>query len=156
VRGGNALVQGQNDHLRRNRGRILRRRRSARTGARARRGPSHLRRFRSPLHEIATRVGRGRATGDRARGIESMSGSNTRSRVTSTDAVHAGDDKQKPYDSIPTPVVQTATYAFSDTAEIEAYTQGRHPNEDRGEYGRYGNPTVRSLEKRLAALEGTE
>jgi len=77
-------------------------------------------------------------------------------RVTSTDAVHAGDDKRKPYDSIPTPIVQTATYAFADTAEIEAYTRGLHPNEERGEYGRYGNPTVRALEKRLAALDGTE
>ena len=25
---------------------------------------------------------------------------------------------------------------------------------DRGEYGRYGNPTVRQVEKRIAALEG--
>jgi cystathionine gamma-synthase len=79
-----------------------------------------------------------------------------RKGTTSTDAVHAGDDKRKPYDAIPTPIVQTATYAFADTAEIVAYTQGRHPNQDRGEYGRYGNPTVSALEKRLAALEGTE
>jgi cystathionine gamma-synthase len=79
-----------------------------------------------------------------------------RKGITSTEAVHAGDDKRKPYDAIPTPIVQTATYAFADTAEIVAYTEGRHPNEDRGEYGRYGNPTVRALEKRLAALEGTE
>jgi cystathionine gamma-synthase len=79
-----------------------------------------------------------------------------RKPITSTDAVHAGDDKHKPYDAIPTPVVQTATYSFADTAEIVAYTQGQHPNEDRGEYGRYGNPTVRALEKRLAALENTE
>ena len=76
--------------------------------------------------------------------------------ITSTDSVHAGDDKRKPYDALPTPIVQTATYAFADTAEIVAYTEGRHPDEDRGEYGRYGNPTVRALEKRLAALEGTE
>ena len=76
--------------------------------------------------------------------------------ITSTDAVHAGDDKQKAFDSLPPPIVQTATYAFTNTAEIVAYTEGRHPNEDRGEYGRYGNPTVRALEKRLAALEGAE
>jgi cystathionine gamma-synthase len=76
--------------------------------------------------------------------------------VTSTDSVHAGDDKQKPFDAVPMPIVQTATYAFADTAEIVAYTEGRHPNEERGEYGRYGNPTVQAVEKRLAALEGTE
>ena len=79
-----------------------------------------------------------------------------RKGITSTDSVHAGDDKRQAYDSVPTPIVQTATYTFADTAEIVAYTEGRHANEDRGEYGRYGNPTVRALEKRLAALEGTE
>ena len=36
------------------------------------------------------------------------------------------------------------------------FTKGQHPNVERGEYGRYGNPTVRAVEKRLAALEGTE
>ena len=79
-----------------------------------------------------------------------------RQGITSTDAVHAGDDKRQAFDAVPTPIVQTATYTFADTAEIVAYTEGRHPNEDRGEYGRYGNPTVRALENRLAALEGTE
>jgi cystathionine gamma-synthase len=53
-------------------------------------------------------------------------------------------------------IVQTSTYSFADTAEIVAYTEGRHPDGDRGEYGRYGNPTVRAVERRLAALEGTE
>jgi cystathionine gamma-synthase len=79
-----------------------------------------------------------------------------RKAITSTDCVHAGDDKRQAFDALPTPIVQTATYTFADTAEIISYTEGRHPNEDRGEYGRYGNPTVRALEKRLAALEGTE
>ncbi len=54
------------------------------------------------------------------------------------------------------PIVQTSTYSFADTAEIVAYTEGRHPDGERGEYGRYGNPTVRAVEQRLAALEGTE
>jgi len=76
--------------------------------------------------------------------------------ITSTDAVHAGEDKLKPCDAVTMPIVQTATYAFADTAEIALYTSGRHPNPDRGEYGRYGNPTVRAVERRLAALEGTE
>jgi cystathionine gamma-synthase len=79
-----------------------------------------------------------------------------RKTITSTDAVHAGDDKHKAFDSVPMPVVQTATYTFADSAELVAYTQGHHPNPDRGEYGRYGNPTVAAVEKRLAALEGTE
>ncbi len=79
-----------------------------------------------------------------------------RKAITSTDAVHTGDEKAKAYDAVPMPIVQTSTYSFANTAEIAAHTEGRHPNAERGEYGRYGNPTVRAVERRLAALEGTE
>jgi cystathionine gamma-synthase len=76
--------------------------------------------------------------------------------ISSTDAVHAGDQRKKAFDSVPTAVVQTSTYTFVDSDEIVAYTEGRHPDAERGEYGRYGNPTVRAVENRLSALEGTE
>jgi cystathionine gamma-synthase len=79
-----------------------------------------------------------------------------RKGISSTDCVHAGDDKHKAFDAVPAPIAQTSTYTFADTAEIVAFTEGKHPNADRGEYGRYGNPTVQAVEKRLAALEGTE
>jgi cystathionine gamma-synthase len=79
-----------------------------------------------------------------------------RKTITSTDSVHTGDERRKAYDSVPMAVVHTSTYSFADTAEIVAHTEGRHPNGERGEYGRYGNPTVRAVEQRLAALEGTE
>ena len=57
-----------------------------------------------------------------------------------------------------TPVVQTATYTFEDTADLSAFMEakmwgGDSAMAERGEYGRYGNPTVRAVEKRLAALE---
>jgi cystathionine gamma-synthase len=55
---------------------------------------------------------------------------------------------------VPAPLVQTATYTFADSAEIIAHTNGEHPRPEREEYGRYGNPTTRALELRLAALDG--
>jgi cystathionine gamma-synthase len=79
-----------------------------------------------------------------------------RKTINSTDAVYGGEDKHKAFDAVPMPIAQTSTYTFADTAEIVAYTQGRHPAGERGEYGRYGNPTVTAVEKRMAALEGTE
>lgn len=79
-----------------------------------------------------------------------------RKTATSTEAVHAGEARAKPYDAVPTPIVQTSTHTFADSAEIAAFTSGRHPDPEREEYGRYGNPTVRAVEQRLAALEGTE
>jgi cystathionine gamma-synthase len=79
-----------------------------------------------------------------------------RKTITSTDAVYGGEQRTKAYDAVPMPIVQTSTYTFADTAEIRAYTSGTHPAGERGEYGRYGNPTVRAVEQRIAALEGTE
>ena len=68
-------------------------------------------------------------------------------------AVHGGEERRKPYDSITTPIVCSATYAFQDTAEIVRYFEGEL---EREEYGRYGNPTVRAAERKIAALEGAE
>jgi cystathionine gamma-synthase len=76
--------------------------------------------------------------------------------ATSTDAVHAGDTRDKPFDAVPQSIVQTATYTFRDTREVIALMEGTHPHDDRDEYGRYGNPTTRGVELRMAALEGTE
>jgi cystathionine gamma-synthase len=76
--------------------------------------------------------------------------------ISSTDAVHAGDARDKPFDALPQPIVQSSTYSFEDSAEIVALTTGAHPRGDREEYGRYGNPTCRAVEERVAALEGTE
>ncbi len=72
---------------------------------------------------------------------------------SSTNAVHAGETREKYADSLTTPIFQTSTYTFKDTAEIEAYTKHK---KDRFEYGRYGNPTEKIAERRLAALENAE
>ena len=71
----------------------------------------------------------------------------------STRAVHAGEDRSRYADSITTPIVQTSTFAFKNSREIEAYT--KH-GKARYEYGRYGNPTEGVAERRLAALAGAE
>ena len=68
-------------------------------------------------------------------------------------AVHGGETRKKAHDSVTTPIIWSATYAFANTAEIESYFKG---DIEREEYGRYGNPTVRAAEKKLAALEGAE
>lgn len=68
-------------------------------------------------------------------------------------AVRGREPRGKAYDSITTPIVSAATYAFGSTAEIERYFLG---DLEREEYGRYGNPTVRAAEQKLAALEGSD
>ncbi len=71
----------------------------------------------------------------------------------STRAVHAGDRERRFGDAITTPVFQTSTYVFRDTEELCAFQEGRL---QRDEYGRYGNPTWRAAERKIAELEGAE
>jgi cystathionine gamma-synthase len=71
----------------------------------------------------------------------------------STKAVHAGEARDKAGNAVTTPIFQTATYAFRDTHELIEYMEGRV---EREEYGRYGNPTQRVVERKLAALDGGE
>ena len=74
-------------------------------------------------------------------------------RPSFTSAVHGGEPREFAHNSLSLPIVQTATYTFKNTAELVAYMEGHR---EREEYGRYGNPTVRVLEERVAALEGAE
>ncbi|QDU57955.1 trans-sulfuration enzyme family protein [Aeoliella mucimassa] len=71
----------------------------------------------------------------------------------STVAVHAGEQRQKPGDSITDPIFCASTYTFRDTQAIIDYIEQEQPRE---EYGRYGNPGERVAERKLAALEGAE
>lgn len=70
-----------------------------------------------------------------------------------TRAIHAGEGRQKYADSLTTPIVQTSTFTFKDSKEIDAYTKN---NKERFEYGRYGNPTEKIAERRLTDLAGAE
>jgi cystathionine gamma-synthase len=76
----------------------------------------------------------------------------------STQAVHAGEERRKPYGAITTPVIQTSTFTFADTAEILDFMRRKAADEQevRDEYGRYSNPTQTAAECKLAALEGAE
>jgi cystathionine gamma-synthase len=56
-------------------------------------------------------------------------------------------------DALITPICQTSTYFFRDTAELIAFQEGTHTS---FEYGRYGNPTTNAAEEKISALEGAE
>jgi cystathionine gamma-synthase len=74
-------------------------------------------------------------------------------RGQATDSVHAGELRQQEANAITTPIYQTSTFWFKDSKEVIDYNEGRSTRE---EYGRYGNPTWRSVERKLSELEGGE
>ncbi len=76
-----------------------------------------------------------------------------RQKAMATRAIHGGETRPRAGHAITTPIFQTATFVFRDTAELVA-----HMNHEvsREEYGRYGNPTQRIAEDKCAALEGAE
>ncbi len=78
----------------------------------------------------------------------------------STRAVHGrlSDRRARAHHALALPITQTATYTFADTADLVGYMEGKLWGNagEREEYGRYGNPTVRAVERHLAALEGAD
>ena len=73
--------------------------------------------------------------------------------LPSTLAVHAGEERQKPGNSISDPIFCSSTYTFADTQAVIDFIEHKQPRE---EYGRYGNPSEKVVERKLAALEGGE
>jgi cystathionine gamma-synthase len=71
----------------------------------------------------------------------------------STLAVHAGEDRQKPGDAITDAIFCASTFTFPDTASVIKFIEQKLPRE---EYGRYGNPGEKVVERKLAALDGAE
>jgi cystathionine gamma-synthase len=71
----------------------------------------------------------------------------------STQAVHAGEDRLKPGFSMTDPIFCTSTYTFADTQAVIDFVEQKQPRE---EYARYGSPSEKVLERKLAALEGGE
>lgn len=74
-------------------------------------------------------------------------------RGESTRAVHSGEERSKFARSLTNPIAQTATFVFDNLDEFTDFKAGKVKH---FEYGRYGNPTVRVAERKLAALEGGE
>jgi cystathionine gamma-synthase len=71
----------------------------------------------------------------------------------STRSVHGGERTNREGAALTTPIHQTSTFWFEDSEEVRAYAEGRLA---RDEYGRYGNPTWRAVERKLNELEGAE
>lgn len=74
-----------------------------------------------------------------------------RERGAATRSVHAGELRQQEANAITTPIYQTSTFWFETSQEVIDYQEGKTKRE---EYGRYGNPTWRAVERKLTELEG--
>lgn len=71
----------------------------------------------------------------------------------STICVHAGEARQKPGDAITDAIFCASTYTFPNSQAVIDFIEQKQPRE---EYGRYGNPTEKIVEAKLAALDGGE
>jgi cystathionine gamma-synthase len=71
----------------------------------------------------------------------------------STRSVHAGEDRLKLGFAMTDPIFCAATFTFPNTQAVIDFVEQKQPRE---EYARYGNPSEKVLERKLAALEGGE
>ncbi len=72
---------------------------------------------------------------------------------TSTVSVHGGEARTKPSDAITDSIVCSSTYTFEDSQSIIDFIE---QGQQREEYGRYGNPNEKVVERKLAALDAGE
>jgi cystathionine beta-lyase/cystathionine gamma-synthase len=70
-----------------------------------------------------------------------------------TEAIHLGEGADPSATPLTTPIYETSTFLFESTAELESFQAG---TSTKFLYSRYGNPTVRAVEQKIAALEGAE
>jgi cystathionine beta-lyase/cystathionine gamma-synthase len=70
-----------------------------------------------------------------------------------TTLIHTDDGDLEAPSPLTTPIYETATFVFENTEQVIAYNEGRS---SKYLYSRYANPTVVSVERKLAALDGAE
>lgn len=99
-----------------------------------------------PLSDVRTPP-----TGHRT--LSSKPGDESGELGVSTKCVHSGERRQKPEGSITAPIFTASTFTFESTDALMRFVEGE---EEREEYGRYGNPNERSVEAKLASLDGAE
>lgn len=68
-------------------------------------------------------------------------------------AVHAGEDHHGTFSPVATPIVQTSTFVFPSSREVQRFSEGKSKAYM---YTRYGNPTLAAAEEKIAALEHGE
>lgn len=71
-----------------------------------------------------------------------------------TKSVHEGEYVFNDQYALTTPIFQTSTFAFENTAQLREFFEGR--SKRISEYGRYGNPTQDVAESKLKAMENAE
>jgi len=70
-----------------------------------------------------------------------------------TELIHAGEADRGVAVPLTTPIYETTTFVFDNAQEVVAYNEGRSA---KYLYSRYDNPTVVSVERKLAALDRAE
>ena len=71
----------------------------------------------------------------------------------STACVHAGEAVDRTTKSVPTPIYQSAVYAFESMRDVMAYNRGAENGAEGYMYSRPTSPTQRVLERKAAILE---
>lgn len=71
----------------------------------------------------------------------------------STLALHGENAEHFPEGAAAEPIFQTSTFVFKDSAEVKKYQEGKTA---KYLYTRYGNPTLKIAENKMALLEGAE
>jgi cystathionine beta-lyase/cystathionine gamma-synthase len=82
-----------------------------------------------------------------------MANKNSTRAGMATRAVHAGENHARVSGPVAVPILQTSNFTFESVAEMKRWAEGRSRVDI---YTRYGNPTLRVAEEKLAALEEAE